>query len=52
MEFDLEPAETTLTRWIDPAPFVPGDPKRRAERCELILKMQVRPFRAEMFRES
>ena len=40
VEFDLEPAETTLTRWIDPAPFVPGDPKRRAERCELILAMQ------------
>ena len=40
VEFDLQPAETTLTRWIDPAPFVPGDPKRRAERCELILKMQ------------
>ena len=38
VEFDLEPVETTLTRWIDPAPFVPGDPKRRAERCELILK--------------
>ncbi len=29
-----------LTRCIDPAPFVPGDPQRRAERCELILKMQ------------
>ena len=40
VEFDLELAETVLTRWIDPAPFVPGDPKRRAERCELILKMQ------------
>ena len=40
VEFDLEPVETELTRWIDPAPFVPGDPKRRAERCELILKMQ------------
>ena len=40
VEFDLEPVETVLTRWIDPAPFVPGDPKRRAERCELILKMQ------------
>ena len=40
MEFDLELTETPLTRWIDPAPFVPGDPKRRAERCELILKMQ------------
>ena len=40
VDFDLEPVETELTRWIDPAPFVPGDPKRRAERCELILKMQ------------
>ena len=38
VEFDLEPAETTLTRWIDPAPFVPSDPKRRAERCELIFE--------------
>ena len=40
VEFDLEPVETELTRWIDPAPFVPGDPQRRAQRCELILKMQ------------
>ena len=40
VEFDLELTETPLTRWIDPTPFVPGDPKRRAERCELILKMQ------------
>ena len=29
-----------LTRRIDPAPFVPSDPQRRAARCELILKMQ------------
>ena len=40
VEFDLSPEETVLTRRIDPAPFVPGDPKRRAARCELILKMQ------------
>ena len=40
VEFDLQPVRTTLTRWIDPAPFVPGDPQRRAARCELILKMQ------------
>ena len=38
--FDLEVTETALTRRVDPAPFVPGDPRRRAERCELILKMQ------------
>ena len=40
VEFDLTPEETALTRRIDPAPFVPGDPQRRAARCELILKMQ------------
>ena len=40
VDFDLTVSDTVLTRWIDPAPFVPGDPKRRAERCELILKMQ------------
>ena len=39
VEFSLTPADV-LTRWVDPTPFVPGDPKRRAERCELILKMQ------------
>ena len=27
-------------RPVDPAPFVPGDPRRRAQRCELILRMQ------------
>ncbi|MGN0707002.1 MAG: NAD(+) synthase [Faecalibacterium sp.] len=40
VDFDLALTETVLTRWVDPAPFVPGDPKRRAERCELILQMQ------------
>ena len=38
--FDLAVTETALTRWVDPAPFVPGDARRRAERCELILRMQ------------
>ena len=38
--FDLAITETVLTRWVDPAPFVPGDARRRAERCELILRMQ------------
>ena len=40
VSFDLEVTETILTRRIDPAPFVPGDPLRRAQRCELILRMQ------------
>ena len=34
VEFDLTPEETVLTRRIDPAPFVPGDPQRRAARSE------------------
>ena len=38
--FDLAVTDTVLTRRVDPAPFVPGDPRRRAERCELILRMQ------------
>ncbi len=38
--FDLALTETPLPRYIDPAPFVPHDAQRRAERCELILKMQ------------
>ena len=40
VDFDLNLSETALTRWVDPAPFVPGDPARRAARCELILTMQ------------
>ena len=40
VEFSLTLADTALTRFVDPTPFVPGDPQRRAERCELILKMQ------------
>ena len=38
--FDLTLTETPLSRWVDPTPFVPHDERRRAERCELILKMQ------------
>ena len=40
VEFHLEPTETPLTRWVDPTPFVPHDQRLRAQRCELILKMQ------------
>ena len=40
VEFSLEPTETTLTRWVDPTPFVPHNEQLRAQRCELILKMQ------------
>ena len=40
VEFHLEPIETPLTRWVDPTPFVPHDQRLRAQRCEMILKMQ------------
>ncbi len=32
--------ETTLTRYIDKAPFVPSEPDKRAVRCEKILTLQ------------
>ena len=38
--FELAPTETTLTRFIDPAPFVPSDRSRREKRCEEILSIQ------------
>ena len=40
VDFSLTLTSTALTRFVDPTPFVPGDSQRRAERCELILKMQ------------
>ena len=36
-----DPAASELQRRIDPHPFVPGDPARRAERCRDIFSMQV-----------
>ncbi len=38
--FSLEPAETRLTRYVDPAPFVPNDKKNRDKRCDEILMIQ------------
>ena len=39
-QLEMEPAETRLTRFVDPLPFVPSDPARRAERCETIFQIQ------------
>ncbi len=39
-EFSLELHDTILTRWIDPAPFVPGNASEREKRCEEILAIQ------------
>ena len=40
VEFSLEIEETTLTRFIDPAPFVPDRKEEREKRCEEILTIQ------------
>ncbi|SET26536.1 NAD+ synthase (glutamine-hydrolysing) [Olsenella sp. KH3B4] len=40
--FSLTPSATTLTRFVDPHPFVPSDANRRAERCEDVLSIQAR----------
>ena len=38
--FHLEERETKLTRFIDLAPFVPSDERRKAQRCEEIFSIQ------------
>ncbi len=40
IDFELEEAPLRLTRFVDPAPFVPGDRKKWEERCEEILAIQ------------
>ncbi|MFR2613215.1 MAG: nitrilase-related carbon-nitrogen hydrolase [Subdoligranulum sp.] len=40
ISFDLEVAEAPLTRFVSPTPFVPQNDAARAERCELILRIQ------------
>ena len=38
--FSLRVAETQLTRYVDRAPFVPGNPAEREARCDEILMIQ------------
>ena len=40
VEFDLEKTETELTRFVDPAPFVPGKKADRDKRCGEIFMIQ------------
>ncbi len=40
VEFELEEEETQLTRFVDPAPFVPGNKADRDSRCDEILMIQ------------
>jgi NAD+ synthase (glutamine-hydrolysing) len=40
VSFSLDMSDTDLTRKIDPAPFVPGNPLEREARCDEILMIQ------------
>ena len=40
VSFSLEEAETEISRYIDPMPFIPADEAARAARCEEILNIQ------------
>ncbi len=40
IDFNLKDRETELTRFVDPAPFVPGKAEDREKRCEEIFMIQ------------
>ena len=40
--FDVGGEDTELTRFVDPHPFIPADPARRASHCERILTIQAK----------
>ena len=40
VEFHLKEEQTSLTRFVDPAPFVPGKKEDRRKRCEEIFMIQ------------
>ena len=40
--FDMAVEDAELTRFIDPHPFIPSDPTRRAAHCERILTIQAK----------
>ena len=40
VEFDLKETQTELSRFVDPAPFVPGKKEDRDKRCEEIFMIQ------------
>ena len=48
VEFSLNPQEVTLTRFIDPAPFVPGNRQEREKRCDEILSIQAAGLRKRL----
>ena len=46
--FDMEPAETSLTRTVEPMPFVPASGAERRGRCETILSIQSEGLRKRL----
>ncbi len=40
VEFQMPERETSISRFVDPAPFVPGNLRERAKRCEEIFMIQ------------
>lgn len=40
VEIDFRPCDNDIERFVDPAPFVPKDLKKRAKRCEEIISIQ------------
>lgn len=48
VRFNFRIEKTLLTRFVPSRPFVPADGKNRAERCELILSMQVEGLRKRL----
>ncbi len=52
VDFRMQPYENTLTRIIDPQPFVPADAGDRSERCSLILELQARGLAQRLVRAN
>lgn len=47
-EFELDSAQTELTRTVDPFPFIPSDDSKCSERCEEILNIQAHALAERM----
>ncbi len=50
IEFSLTVADTALSRFVDPHPFIPADPAALAARCETILTLQAEGLKTRIER--
>ncbi len=46
--FQIGLSDTKLTRFVNPAPFVPSNPEELAKRCELILNIQAQGLKTRL----